>query len=622
MAGTGTETGITHTSRTGSVQISVTRKGEPYLNKVVARSPAVIGRDENAEICLEQGNVSRRHAEIQFDGDTVRVVDCGSKNGFKINGARKQEAIVGPEDRVTITDFELRIKRQWREDSEVDLTPIPDDELAEGWGEIVAGSHQGGKNTQVRAPVPGADASTRGRAPGARTADAHRPVIIAHVEDEEEDEESEAASSFVLLDTLENESNSLLYGKGDAAYGVEVVVSQGQIVNEMCLVRQGGTYTWGQSGAGTWLAWLENTAERAPVLVQAERAQVHVRVPFGGPWKIFHRGKVSVEPKRIGAYLTCAAEWGDQIQVTHGQLAFLVRWVRLPTPRERPPVQPWVHMTKSTTLALIWSLTIHALAIAAPIGRTRSMQLAANMAEQWNEWHPPRPHSAVQVVEFIAPAKSAVPPAKPPEPKLAHATKAATRAPEPASRNKPQRINLNTPAPDEPAPVAPTPPKPSAVSVTDFKVLGMIAGLPDVQIQAADGFRVGSGARMLRPGASTANGRDSGVVGKSTAGMRIAGNGNISAQDVNKVINRNRNDVGRCYAEARAEDSGLEGRLEVEWIIDKHGVAGTVRILQDDVGSPTLARCLREAIAAWRFPAPDNGLVYITIPLRFARPNL
>ncbi|HKY24257.1 MAG TPA: DUF3662 and FHA domain-containing protein [Gaiella sp.] len=49
----------------------------------------VLGRSRECDIQIEDGNVSRRHAELDRDGDSGwTVVDLGSTNGTEVNGRR------------------------------------------------------------------------------------------------------------------------------------------------------------------------------------------------------------------------------------------------------------------------------------------------------------------------------------------------------------------------------------------------------------------------------------------------------------------------------------------------------------------------------------------------------
>jgi outer membrane biosynthesis protein TonB len=616
------------------IQVMVERGGEPYLDKTLSQSPAIIGRDETADICLNAANVSRRHAEIHFGGDVIRLTDSGSKNGFKVNGRPCKDAVIGPDDRVTITDFNMRIV--WRAHGEKELERKPlERELAEGWAEFVEENERSEKGTIVRIaaparhrpttsfgstkPVPAQAVPTTTPTPARRPAS---PAAGAAVAKDEEEDEAEPTANLLLFDKLKDESNSLLYGQIEADYAVEVLTVLGRAVVDVALLRQGRAFFWGHRRHFVFSGWGASMPARFSMVDHCERGKVQVRIPVDPRWKIFHRGKVAMDSQRVGDFLTCVGAFGDQIQVTCNQLTFLTRWVRLPLPPARLPGQAWFRMSRALRAALIWSMALHAVMASLPMGRTSSMQLGTVMAEQWASWSAPRPRAVGTVVEFVAQPSKPLTQPKTPAPPLTSVNKTKKEPDRAPPRSKPPPINLAAISPDEP-PAAASPPRPSPVSVADFKVLGMIAHLPDVQIPETEGFRVGSGAAMLRPGTVGAGGRvaETGFVGKNMQGLRITGTGKISALEVSRVINRHANEVGRCYQDALAEDPGIEGQIEIEWIVDRRGTSGSIRILQDGVGSTTLVRCLQQIIPSWSFPWPEGGLVYITTPLRFGRLN-
>jgi hypothetical protein len=45
-----------------------------------------LGRSEECEVTIEDPLVSRRHAQIAVDGDDVKLIDLGSRNGVRVNG--------------------------------------------------------------------------------------------------------------------------------------------------------------------------------------------------------------------------------------------------------------------------------------------------------------------------------------------------------------------------------------------------------------------------------------------------------------------------------------------------------------------------------------------------------
>lgn len=52
----------------------------------------ILGRDPDADIHVDDPAVSRRHAKVQIADGVVRVSDCGSRNGLRVNGTRVEGA--------------------------------------------------------------------------------------------------------------------------------------------------------------------------------------------------------------------------------------------------------------------------------------------------------------------------------------------------------------------------------------------------------------------------------------------------------------------------------------------------------------------------------------------------
>jgi hypothetical protein len=53
---------------------------------------SVLGRSRDADVRIDDPNISRRHAEIVQEGSTYWLVDLGSTNGTEVNGRRVQRA--------------------------------------------------------------------------------------------------------------------------------------------------------------------------------------------------------------------------------------------------------------------------------------------------------------------------------------------------------------------------------------------------------------------------------------------------------------------------------------------------------------------------------------------------
>ncbi len=72
--------------------------------------PLVIGRLPECAIVVEDSNVSRRHAELRRDGPDVVVVDLGSTNGTRVNGAQVRTRRLNDGDEITVGRTSLRFE--------------------------------------------------------------------------------------------------------------------------------------------------------------------------------------------------------------------------------------------------------------------------------------------------------------------------------------------------------------------------------------------------------------------------------------------------------------------------------------------------------------------------------
>ena len=60
----------------------------------LTRTSYTVGRDPACEIAIEDGSLSRKHAEIRIEGETVSVRDLGSRNGTWVNAQRIEQPTV------------------------------------------------------------------------------------------------------------------------------------------------------------------------------------------------------------------------------------------------------------------------------------------------------------------------------------------------------------------------------------------------------------------------------------------------------------------------------------------------------------------------------------------------
>ncbi|MGL6279331.1 MAG: FHA domain-containing protein [Gaiella sp.] len=67
----------------------------------------LIGRSPDCDVFLDDVTVSRRHAELVRDGETVTIRDLGSLNGTFVNRRRIEELVLSDDDEVQIGKYRL-----------------------------------------------------------------------------------------------------------------------------------------------------------------------------------------------------------------------------------------------------------------------------------------------------------------------------------------------------------------------------------------------------------------------------------------------------------------------------------------------------------------------------------
>jgi transcriptional regulator with AAA-type ATPase domain len=97
------ETG--HTASRADVQVvRWVSAGARRLYTQLASNCISIGRDENADVCLQAAGVSRHHADFVRQGPVYAIRDCGSTNGTYVNGVRVEHGALSPGDVLRLGD--------------------------------------------------------------------------------------------------------------------------------------------------------------------------------------------------------------------------------------------------------------------------------------------------------------------------------------------------------------------------------------------------------------------------------------------------------------------------------------------------------------------------------------
>jgi hypothetical protein len=69
-----------------------------------------VGRMPECDVALSDSNVSRKHAEIRRQGAGFVVVDLGSTNGTRVNGAQVKQRLLNNGDEITVGSTRLRFE--------------------------------------------------------------------------------------------------------------------------------------------------------------------------------------------------------------------------------------------------------------------------------------------------------------------------------------------------------------------------------------------------------------------------------------------------------------------------------------------------------------------------------
>lgn len=76
----------------------------------LGEDPVTIGRLPDCDVVLSDPNVSRRHAEVRRRGNDFVVIDLGSTNGTRVNGAGVRERRLNDGDEIMVGSTRIRFE--------------------------------------------------------------------------------------------------------------------------------------------------------------------------------------------------------------------------------------------------------------------------------------------------------------------------------------------------------------------------------------------------------------------------------------------------------------------------------------------------------------------------------
>ena len=78
----------------------------------LAKRRVVLGRSKDADVRIDDPNVSRRHAELRQEGSAYWLVDLDSTNGVEVRGKRVKRLKLEDGTRFTIGSTEITFTRE------------------------------------------------------------------------------------------------------------------------------------------------------------------------------------------------------------------------------------------------------------------------------------------------------------------------------------------------------------------------------------------------------------------------------------------------------------------------------------------------------------------------------
>jgi len=110
----------------------VVKTGREAGRRVELGVEVAIGR-QDADLVLQDPEVSRRHALLRRSGESVVIEDLDSTNGTFVNGERIRSPLtVGPGDQIRVGRTTLEIEPDWRADDTIVSPPLRPDQIRSG----------------------------------------------------------------------------------------------------------------------------------------------------------------------------------------------------------------------------------------------------------------------------------------------------------------------------------------------------------------------------------------------------------------------------------------------------------------------------------------------------------
>jgi hypothetical protein len=115
----------------------------------------------------------------------------------------------------------------------------------------------------------------------------------------------------------------------------------------------------------------------------------------------------------------------------------------------------------------------------------------------------------------------------------------------------------------------------------------------------------GFGGGAKGTGVGSIPGKGEFAVGTEGVGVSVVGG--LTREEIERVINAHRSEVGFCYQKELQKDPGLFGKIKLRWTIVAGGSVSSVSTAENQTGSVSLENCIRDRLKTWTFPSPAGG---------------
>jgi len=94
--------------------------------------------------------------------------------------------------------------------------------------------------------------------------------------------------------------------------------------------------------------------------------------------------------------------------------------------------------------------------------------------------------------------------------------------------------------------------------------------------------------------------------------------GHIPAEVIQRIVRQNFGRFRMCYERGLAQNSELQGRVAVRFVIGRDGAVSNVGDGGSDLPNGEVRSCVLSAFYGLSFPSPDAGIVTVVYPIQFS----